>query len=65
MKTVDLPLITREQAEAEPAADRLTFERKIVISTQVAYRGRLLTITAEGYTADQLCDLLDKRFGVA
>jgi hypothetical protein len=63
LKTVALPQITREQAEAEPAADRLTFDRKITISTQVQHRGRLLTIVSEGYTADQLCDLLDKRFG--
>jgi hypothetical protein len=63
MQTVALPQITREQAEAEPTADRLQFDRKITISAQVQYRGRSLTVVSEGYTADQLCDLLDKRFG--
>lgn len=48
------------------AADPLSFEtRRISISTQVQHRGRTLTITSEGYTADELCDLLDKRFGPA
>jgi hypothetical protein len=42
----------------------LQFDRLITISAQVQYRGRALTVVSEGYTADQLCDLLDKRFGL-
>jgi len=35
--------------------------RKIAISTTVEHRGRTFTIVAEGYTLDQLSDLLDKK----
>lgn len=46
-------------------ADALTFPdiRRITISTTVSYRGRQLVISSEGYTADEFCDLLDRRFG--
>jgi len=37
----------------------------IVLSTTVAYRGRVVTISNEGMTLDAFCDMLDKRFGVA
>jgi hypothetical protein len=35
--------------------------RKISVSTTVEHRGRSFTITAEGVTLDQFCDLLDAR----
>lgn len=46
-------------------ASELTFPdiRRITISCQVHYRGRYLTVAFEGYTADEACDLLDRRFG--
>lgn len=37
--------------------------KRISISTTVAHRGRQLVITAENYSADEFCDLLDRRFG--
>lgn len=44
------------------AAEPLDFtEKRITLSTTVQYRGRAITITAEGYTLDQFSDLLDKR----
>jgi hypothetical protein len=67
--------ISAEDAESE--AERLAFpeeplppitdaERKaarsqITLSTVVEHRGRQITITATDMTADQFCDLLDKR----
>jgi hypothetical protein len=36
----------------------------IVLSTTVAYRGRVITISNEGMTLDAFCDMLDKKFGV-
>jgi hypothetical protein len=50
------PLFVETPApKAEKAA------RKFAISTVVAYRGREITITAEGMTLDQFCDLMDDR----
>lgn len=37
----------------------------IVLSTTIAYRGRIITISNEGMTLDAFCDMLDKRFGAA
>lgn len=37
----------------------------IVLSTTVAYRGRIITVSNEGMTLDAFCDMLDKKFGVA
>lgn len=37
----------------------------IVLSTTIAYRGRIVTISNEGMTLDAFCDMLDKRFGAA
>jgi hypothetical protein len=44
---------------AEPKAPRPI----IVLSTTVAYRGRVITISNEGMTLDAFCDMLDKKFG--
>lgn len=35
----------------------------ITIATTIMHRGRQLTITSQGYTADELCDMLDRKFG--
>lgn len=37
----------------------------IVLSTTIAYRGRIVTISNDGMTLDAFCDMLDKRFGAA
>jgi hypothetical protein len=37
----------------------------IVLSTTVAYRGRVITISNEGMTLDAFCDMLDKKFGAS
>lgn len=37
--------------------------RRITISATIAHRGRQLVISSQGYSADELCDLLDRRFG--
>lgn len=37
----------------------------IVLSVTIVYRGRQITISNDGMTLDQFCDLLDKRLGVA
>jgi len=37
--------------------------KRITISATIAHRGRQLVISSEGYTADEFCDLLDRRFG--
>lgn len=45
-------------AQAAPAkAPARTFS----IATEIAYRGRILTVTAQGMTIDQFCDLMDDR----
>jgi hypothetical protein len=46
---------------AEPKAPRPI----IVLSTTVAYRGRVITISNEGMTLDAFCDMLDKKFGAS
>lgn len=71
------PHISPEQAEADPAPlfvgkaqlatvpDPPKVETKTArtysISTEIAYRGRVLTVTAQGMTIDQFCDLMDER----
>lgn len=66
----DLRRISAADADAEPPEERLAFpqdeqqnERRptITISTTVQHRGRLITIAANDMTADQFCDLLDRR----
>jgi hypothetical protein len=53
--------ITRNGVES---AEPLEFPAKrLSISTIVQYRGRTFTVTAEGYTVDRLCDMLDEKFG--
>lgn len=52
------PLATLpEPPKAEAKAPARTFS----ISTEIAYRGRTLTVTAQGMTIDQFCDLMDDR----
>jgi hypothetical protein len=49
-----------------PLAERDKAPRPvIVLSTTIAYRGRVITIANEGMTLDAFCDMLDKRFGVS
>jgi len=71
----------RKRAEAQAAADALNHPQDapplvdvpdppklrpiIVLSTTVAYRGRIISISNEGMTLDAFCDMLDKKFGVA
>lgn len=48
------------------AAEPLSFpEKRITLSTTIQYRGRAITIAAEGYSLDQFVDLLDKRAPIA
>ena len=64
MEQADLPadLGQPKAAPAEqPAPAAAKSARKITIATTVAHRGRTFTITVEGYTLDQLCDLLDDK----
>jgi hypothetical protein len=58
------PLVGRASLETlpEPPAPARPI---VVLSTTVIYRGRQVTITNDGMTLDQFCDMLDKRFGVA
>lgn len=47
-------------------AEPLEFPTKrLSISTTVHYRARVFTVSAEGYTMDRLCDMLDEKFGPA
>lgn len=73
----DTPPISAEQAEAErdqlfvgkasvatipqPPKAEAKIARKFSLATTVDYRGRAITIQAEGMTLDQFCDLLDER----
>lgn len=55
--------ITRNGVES---AEPLEFPTKrLSITTVVQYRGRTFTVSAEGYTMDKLCDMLDEKFGAA
>ena len=45
----------------EPPQIEAKAGRKFALSTIVDYRGRAITIHAEGMTLDQFCDLLDDR----
>jgi hypothetical protein len=49
-------------APVEPEAEPL-YAPTITIATTVVYRGRALLITSEGYSADEFCTMLDRRFG--
>jgi hypothetical protein len=53
-----LPPIT--DAERKAAADAAP-RPQITLSTTVLHRGRLITIQAADMTADQFCDILDRR----
>lgn len=53
----DLPPIT----DAERKAALPPTKSQITLSTTIAHRGRQITIQATDMTADQFCDLLDKR----
>lgn len=53
--------ITKNGVES---AEPLEFPTKrLTISTVVTYRGRTFNVSAEGYTMDRLCDMLDEKFG--
>lgn len=55
-QTEELPDL-RGPAALPKAAPARTFS----IATEIAYRGRVLTVTAQGMTIDQFCDLMDDR----
>jgi len=59
----ELPPITDAERKAAAAELRAatTPRPQITCSTTVEYRGRLITIQASDMTADQFCDILDKR----
>lgn len=75
----DTPPISAEQAETDaaplfmPEAEQTTAPVEstkparpiIVLSTTIAYRGRIVTIANDGMTLDQFCDMLDRKFGPA
>lgn len=46
-------------AQVAPKAEKAA--RRITVQTTVEHRGRSFTISAEGMTLDQFCDLLDER----
>lgn len=56
--TTPLPVATPAAEPAKPA-------RTVVLSYTVIYRGRSITINAEGMSLDAFCDMLDARLGVA
>lgn len=55
--------LTRAAVDAADDSDLFPEPRTIELACTVQHRGRSITITARGYTADELCDLLDRRFG--
>lgn len=59
------PDTTTPLGEPPPAAPAPAPRPVIVLSTTVAYRGRIITISNEGMTLDAFCDMLDKKFGRA
>jgi len=58
------PLVGKVPLETLPEPPKAT-KPIIVLSTTVAYRGRIVTISNEGMTLDAFCDMLDKKFGAA
>lgn len=62
-------LPTRQQIEDAPALgfekelDPIYYYPQITMSAAVQHRGRTITVHAADMTADQFCDILDKRFG--
>jgi hypothetical protein len=63
--TTPLPATVGQAAPNTPEspADEKPARPIIVLSTTVAYRGRIITIANDGMTLDQFCDMLDKKFG--
>lgn len=63
----DAPLETVGKAPLESldTAPAAAPRPAIVLSVTIVYRGRQITISNDGMTLDQFCDLLDKRLGVA
>lgn len=66
---VKTPLVGKaplEDVPEPPTAPAAPTPRPIIVlSTTVIYRGRQITISNDGMTLDQFCDILDKKFGVA
>lgn len=46
-----------------PPALELPRKKQIILSVTIPYRGRVITISGEGFDLDAFCDLLDKRLG--
>lgn len=63
MQTEQLPDLPAEQAQA--AAREQSKVKPLVLSVTILHRGRMITISSEGRSLDQFCDLLDDRLGVA
>ena len=65
MPYADIPPISDADAKEEPQNGRIFPDDEqrptITISTTIQHRGRIITISANNMTADQFCDLLDRR----
>lgn len=55
------PLETLPDPPSAPAPKTEKAQHRITVQTTVEHRGRSFTISAEGITLDEFCDLLDKR----
>jgi hypothetical protein len=53
-----------EDVPEPPKAPEVT-PRVLVMSITILYRGRQITISSEGRSLDEFCDLLDRRLGAA
>lgn len=64
MPEADIPPISDADAKEEPRNERIFDDEQrptITISTTIQHRGRIITISTTNMTADQFCDLLDRR----
>ena len=59
--TTPLSTVGNVPLETLPEPPKLAPTRKFSISTEIAYRGRVLTVSAYDMTIDQFCDLMDAR----
>lgn len=59
------PLVGRAPLETIPDLPAAIDDRDGQHDYRPGYRGRQITISNDGMTLDQFCDLLDKRLGVA
>lgn len=57
----DPPSAAQPAAEPEQPADAVLPLPVVTLSTRIAHRGRVITVTATGMTIERFCDLLDSR----